>query len=152
MVPPAQGLTPYNAELCLYKPWRPKVFCSIIITVLVSSFCFIWIPIKGLQLDIPTINYWSAKSKQTILMAYHMCVNVKHYFRIDQGSPRPQRIWLVNFIFLPWLKNIIQRYVCVHCRRQFLYLGEIMFTLINPLDPHDALKHNFASLKNVLIS
>ena len=34
------GASPYSAELCLYKPWRPKVFFQfeIITNVLVSSF------------------------------------------------------------------------------------------------------------------
>ena len=38
--------TPYNAELILYKSWRPKGYFQfdIIIDVLVSSFWFIWIP------------------------------------------------------------------------------------------------------------
>ena len=37
---------PYNSVIFLYKPWRPKDFFQfeIIINVLVSSFCFIWIP------------------------------------------------------------------------------------------------------------
>ena len=37
---------PYNAEIFLYKLWRPKDFFQfeIIINVLVSSFRFIWIP------------------------------------------------------------------------------------------------------------
>ena len=37
---------PYSAEIFLCKPWRPKGFFQfeIIINVLVSSFCFIYIP------------------------------------------------------------------------------------------------------------
>ena len=33
-----KGINHYNAEIFLYKPWRPKGFCH----ALVSSFCFIW--------------------------------------------------------------------------------------------------------------
>ena len=38
---------PWNAEICLYTPWRTKVFFQfeIIINVLVSYFRFILIPI-----------------------------------------------------------------------------------------------------------
>ena len=38
-------INPYNAEIVLFKLWRPnKIFSQfeIIINVLVSSFCFIW--------------------------------------------------------------------------------------------------------------
>ena len=39
----------YNAEIFLYKPWRPNVFLfqfKIIINGLIRSFRFIWIPIS----------------------------------------------------------------------------------------------------------
>ena len=34
---------PYNAEIFVYKPWRPKGFLQleVNINILVSSFCFI---------------------------------------------------------------------------------------------------------------
>ena len=40
------GFNPYNADIFLYKPWRPKGFVQfqIIINVLVSSFWRILIP------------------------------------------------------------------------------------------------------------
>ena len=41
-------LNPYNAEIIVYKPWRPKCLFfqfDIIINVSVSSIHFIWIPI-----------------------------------------------------------------------------------------------------------
>ena len=43
---PVVGLKPYNAEIFMLKPWRPKIFFQfeIIINVLFSSFFFIWIP------------------------------------------------------------------------------------------------------------
>ena len=40
-------LNPWSAKIFLYKPWGPKVFffqLEIIINILVSSFCFISIP------------------------------------------------------------------------------------------------------------
>ena len=41
-----RAVSPYNAEICLYKPWRPKDFVQfeIIIHILVSYFRIIWIP------------------------------------------------------------------------------------------------------------
>ena len=37
------AVNPYNAEIFLYKPWRPKDFFQfeIIVNVLLTSFCFI---------------------------------------------------------------------------------------------------------------
>ena len=42
----SDNLSPYNAEIFVYKPWKQKGFFQfeIIINVLFSSFCFIWIP------------------------------------------------------------------------------------------------------------
>ena len=47
-------INPYNAKICLSKPWRPKDFFQfeMIINVFVSSLCFIWRPTVFLMLSI----------------------------------------------------------------------------------------------------
>ena len=54
----------YNAEIFLYKPWRPKGYCQfgIIINVLVSCFRFIWIPMLSGLLPLEYFHSFSAGS------------------------------------------------------------------------------------------
>ena len=42
-------VNPYDAEMFVYEPWRPKGYFQfeIIINALVSSFPFIWIPFSA---------------------------------------------------------------------------------------------------------
>ena len=44
--PVEQGFNPYNVEIFLYKPWKPIIYFEfeILFNVLISSFCFVWIP------------------------------------------------------------------------------------------------------------
>ena len=52
----------YNAEIFLYKSWRPKGFSrfEIIRNVSVSSFCFIWIPMLWVYGHYKLFNSFSA--------------------------------------------------------------------------------------------
>ena len=98
---------PYDAGLCVYKPWRPKGFSQIetILNVLVISFRFILIPMLWVYGHYNCFNSFSAGTRgrpQTSESDVH-----RRHILTSVDSPAHWKGWIV---FTLWHATRMKRY------------------------------------------